>query len=152
MNLRIIEQLRRIVNSDNWPMDIKEWPAEVNQDTNCLAYALGLPFPDKDREIFNGAECSIKDEIIGFFRILELDWREISSAEEAKDDEIVIQAYGYSRGIFGRTFHVIRRSNGLWTHKEGWKNAPVAINGPEQIYYLLPEEMACVFAVKKRTS
>lgn len=154
MNHQTVEQLRQIVNSDNWPIDINDWPVEVNRDTNCLAYALGLPFPDKKREIFNGSDCSIRLELLGFFRELGLEWREISSAKVAKDDEIVIQAYEYRKIPWGSDFHVVRRDyNGKWSHKEGWECAPnIIADWGELVFYIHPDNISCIFAVKKSTS
>ena len=145
MTLKQIERMRQIIKEDSWPLDAEDWPLELNECTNCLAFALGLTFPDKDKEIFN-CEMPIQKEVEGFLRILELQYREIKSVLDAKKDEYVLVCFENS--AFGP--HVIRRNlNWKWVHKEGWHYAPTDIVDWD---YYSPEEIISIFAVKKGVS
>ena len=154
MNKKTIEQIRRIVNSDNWPLDFNEWPEELNKFTNCLSFALGIPIPDKDYKLFDGPKLQIRKDILKFLKIMNLEWREIANIQEAKEDEIIIQGYEFWVPVSGEDFHVIRRNlNGMWVHKQGWHRAPKIIKNPNNLHcHMHPDGITCIFAVKKRTS
>ena len=143
MTTAIIERLRQIVRAENWPLDAQDWPLELNECTNCLAFALGLTFPDRDKEIFN-CEMPIEEEVEGFLKILKLEYRKIQSVQEADKDEYVLVCYE----VIGP--HVVRRNlNGKWVHKEGWYYAPMDII---DWGYYSPENIVAIFAVKKSVS
>jgi len=154
MNKKTIEQIRQIVDSDNWPLDFNEWPEELNKSTNCLAFVLGLPIPDKNYKLFNGSNAPIKEDILEFFKIMHLEWREITDIQDAENDEIIIQGYEFWQTLAGEDFHIVRRNlNGNWVHKPGWNRAPSIIENLNDLHcHMHPDGITCIFAVKKRTS
>ena len=154
MNQQITEQIRLVVDSKNWPLDCNKWPEELQESTNCLSFALGLPISDKDHKLFNSEEAHIKDELVKFFDIMNLQWREIVNIQDAKDDEFIIQGYEFWQIIGGDDFHVVRRElNGEWVHKPGWKYVPETIKNLNDLHcHMHPRDITCIFAVKKSTS
>lgn len=154
MNQKIIEQIRHIVQSENWPISINEWPEELNKSTNCIAFALGLPISDKDGKLFNSPDTKIKDDLLTFFEVMGLNYREIEDIKEAKDDEIIIQGYDYWQIMGGDDSHVVRRElDGTWVHKQGWNRAPIIIEDLNNLHCNMhPKDLSCIFAVTKSAS
>lgn len=145
-----IEQLRQSIDWDKWPLSSKEWPSRLVESTNCLAFALGLPFPDADRFIFT--PTFLKSFISELLLELGFEYRELKSSKKARSDEVVIECFE-NLGSNG-SFHVIRRNcDGTWVHKEGWYEAPTEIvfNGYFDCMYP-PESLSFILAVKKKAS
>jgi len=144
------EQLRQTINWDKWPLSPEEWPTELLESSNCLGFALGIPFADKGKYTFT--PVFLKSFIPQLLSGLGLDYRNITSDEEANPDEIIIKCY--ENLPFNNGFHLIRRNlDGRWVHKEGWYEPPTEIvfNGYFNCMYP-PEAITSIFAVKKRTS
>lgn len=149
------EHLRQCVQSKNWPLDVKHWPIGLNKNTNCLAFALGLDYADVYREYFGLPTClTLKEYLERIYREVGIKYREISSCEEAKEDEIIIKGYEFIRCLDGkRGFHVIRRQlDGTWVHKEGWEYMPCEIINWTNFNLFYPKEaVSCMFAIKKES-
>lgn len=156
INPKHLEQLRQFINSDNWPLDIDDWPYEVNSKTNCLAFALGLPYPDMHCSLFTTKSYPLSDaktllEI--FLKELNLNFRKINSIEEAHLDEYILQVYEH-KFVSSKYFHIIRRNlDGRWVHKPGWNCGPCEITFEEFFHRTNPKSSISVtFAVKKMES
>jgi len=146
----LIEQFRPLVDSPDWPLNPEQWPEELNKSTNCLAFALGLPYADEEKLLFS--TDFQKRFICETLTAMNFEFREISSLNDLKDNEIVIKCYK-DINIPGN-FHVIRRNlDGTWVHKEGWYEAPEKIHSWSIMNLKYPPEKASfMFAVKKRAS
>ncbi|MBR6504391.1 MAG: hypothetical protein IKT41_01500 [Clostridia bacterium] len=145
-----IEQLREKIDWDKWPLDLKDWPVELNGNTNCLSFALGIPIPTEDRRTYE--PILLRNFIIEFCSAFNLNCREISSVSQAYKNEIVIQCY--ENVLPNGRFHVTRRNlNGKWVHKEGWIEAPCEFqfNGYFNCLYP-PKSLTTIFAVRKKAS
>jgi len=154
INPKHLEQLRQFINSDNWPLDIDDWPCEVSSRTNCLAFALGLPYPDMHHSLFtiqNYPFSDAKTLLELFLKELNLVFRKIDSIEEAHIDEYILQVYE-RKTANSKYFHVIRRNlDGKWVHKPGWNRGPCEITFWEYFYRTNPKtSISVTFAVKKR--
>lgn len=149
-----IEQIRQCIESPNWPLSCDEWPINLNTSTNCLAFALGLPIANPSIfKISTSPFSKLKDLIEHLLNVSGLEYRRLNSVKDAEKDEIIIQGY---ESIFDNTycFHVIRRNlDGKWYHKPGFLKGPIPINS---FYYMAnlykPENICCIFAVKKKAS
>jgi len=149
-----IEQLRQFMKSADWPLNLQEWPVEINMDTNCLAFALGLPYADVNRDTFRFPKNSnLEEELQKWFSSLGLEYRKINSIDEAKNDEIIIQCFEYILALYGkRDYHLIRRNlDGTWVHKQGWEEAPCQITDWSDFsFWYHPEEtLLCTYVIKR---
>jgi len=148
---KFIEQLRQSVNSSNWPLNIKDWPDNLNIYTNCLAFACGFAFPDFDDNIFIPPKhISISEYVENLFIFSGISYKKIASIDEAKENEIIILVYD----IPNYDFHVIRRNaDKTWVHKVGWIYEPEYIHDLDSLEADYPSQyIASVFAVNKRVS
>lgn len=172
---QILADLRKFTHSSDWPRGISEWKNIYS--TNCLAFALGLDFPDPDNTRFFGRFYSIshpeahfeeKEKIppatfamyfVDTCRILGLNCRRINSPDSAASDEYVMALWGmYSKvdnkrstitkTVYEHDYHIIRRNlGGKWVHKEGWSNRPEVVEW--KCLSLLYPERPMYFAVKQ---
>lgn len=146
--------LRQCVESKNWPRSVRQWPIELNNDTNCLAFALGLDYADVHREYFGLPTClDLKTYLKRICENVGISYREINSCEEAKEDEMIIKGYEFIRCLDNRKgFHVIRRElDKTWVHKEGWENMPCEITNWKNFNFFYPEETrSCLIAIKEK--
>ena len=157
MALYYIEQLRQLVNSDKWPYDIGDWNEKLNESTNCLAFALGLPYPDESHAIFVPTSSkSLESFCCNILSCTNLEFRKISSCKEAQKDELVVVGFEFISPLTKKeSFHFIRKNlDGKWYHKTGWHMSSEEINW-NSFDYLYPSDSftsSFILAVKKRTS
>lgn len=138
------KDMQEMIASPTWPLSYDKWPNELN--TNCIAYALGLPIDDPNIEIFNGILSDTPiEKLENLFNHLGLNHRRVSSQAEIKENEygIVLYHYFYDEAMncFGCKWtekreetHLVRiELDGTWTHKFGWGYYP-SITTPEEIH------------------
>ena len=154
-----IEKLRECIRGDNWPLPYDQWPEELNDDTNCLAFALGLTKVDCDYDSFVSWNPEFpKPKFSAVFeRLLNelgFEWRNLENPEKANSDEFIIQIYGFYKFPFLNDtlldFHVIRRElDGTWIHKPSFNDSPCKIDF-EVFHEEYPDnEIAGIYAVRK---
>ena len=133
MSLYSIEELRRVQKFIHWD----EWPLQ-GSDTNCIAYALGLPLSDPRKKFFSSLVSS-EQGLIRVMTDLGLSFRKISNPKDKANQEVVIVLYDYYypeihrerdyEGIVhtwktGKRCHETHLArielDGTWTHKFGW--------------------------------
>ena len=149
-----------IAEKSTWPFD--DW-SELLSQTNCLAFALGLAVDLGDDyldfgHLFETNSKLTKSDFSGTFERLltelDLQWRKITSPDEALNDEYIIQTYGlYDLDCFPYyDFHVIRRDlNGVWVHKPSFRYRPEIIEWKSFSLIYLPKDICGIYAVKKKT-
>ena len=144
--------LRQCVKTKKWPLNTKEWPIKLNNNSNCLAFALGLDYADVHREYFGLPTClDLKTYLKRVCDNVGIRYREIDSCDEAKEDEMIIKGYEFTRYTDNKKdFHVIRRElDGTWVHKEGWENMPCEITNWTNFNLFYPKESrCCLLAIK----
>lgn len=150
-----IEQIRQCIESSNWPLNCDSWPCEANKDTNCLAFALGFHIIARQK-IFTMHHYSFSklEELIEYLiNISGLEYRKVTSFDEVKNDEYVIQGYEWYQDS-EYWFHVIRRNlDGKWVHKKGFTNGPTQILSLKyELFMCNKKNITCTFAVKKKAS
>lgn len=140
MSMTTIEEMRNVQEFIPWD----KWPKGIQ--TNCIAYALGLPIDDP-KCVFFGRLLSEDPitKLIDTFDSLGLCYRQITSEAEIKENEygIVLYHYFYKtiRKCFGcewseetEEIHLARiELDGTWTHKFGW-NYDASTTTPEEIH------------------
>jgi len=149
-----IEQIRQCIESSNWPLGCDEWPLQLNTSTNCLAFALGLPIANPSIFKISTSSFSKLSSLLDYLlSVSGLSYRKLNSVKDADEDEYIIQGYD---SIIDNTYcyHVIRRNlDGKWYHKPGFLKGPIPI---DSFYYMAslykPENICCIYAVKKRAS
>ena len=173
-NEELLVKLRKIISDDSWPISIDDW--QNSWSTNCLAFALGLDYPDpKEHSYYGsfGSICSaqhlftrseiassdlIQKTFIETCQLLGLNCRHISSPNEAQSFEYIIGVFGMYpcmnsvtwRGdpIYQYDFHLVRRNlDGTWVHKPGWYDNPEKVEW--KCLQLLYPERPLYFAVHK---
>jgi len=140
MSKTTIEDMRNTQEFISWD----KWPNELQ--TNCIAYALGLPIDDPKYENF--VHMLTEDPIGKLEEILtslRLCYRQVSSEAKIEDNEygIVLYHYFYEsiRNAFGckwtekvEEVHLVRiELDGTWTHKFGW-GYDASITTPKEIH------------------
>ena len=155
MNLEQIEQLRQIVKEKEWPCSSEHWDIEFNKDTNCLLYALGLKYADKDRNVFvYNSYIGLGEQLEGLMDELQIRYRKISSCDEAEENEFIIKGFEFFHPLLMKNdFHIIRRDpSGVWSHKEGWIYRPNIIKRKEDLFfYYFDNVREYTYAVRKET-
>ena len=157
MALYYIEQLRQLVNSDKWPYDVSDWNENLNESTNCLSFALGLPCSDEGHIIFvPTSSIDLESFCINILSCTNLEFRKLSSCKESKKDELIVIGFEFISPLTKKhSFHFIRRSpNGKWYHKMGWHQGPEEINW-NLFNHLYPNDSITsifILAVRKRAS
>ncbi len=127
-----------------------EWPNHLN--TNCIAYALGLPIDDPKKETFTSILCGNPiEKMYVLLDELELQYRRIKSPSEIKENEYGIVLYHYFYKVkyfFGgewysddsEEIHLARiEQDGTWTHKFGW-DYDASITNPQEIHDTILED------------
>ena len=162
MSTITIEKMRKVQEFIPWD----KWNNRLN--TNCIAYALGLPIDDPKKETFGTiiSGGSPIEKLEKLFDDLSLCHRRITSESEIKENEYGIVLYHYfykeERNFFGCTWyqdeeetHLVRiEQDGTWTHKFGW-DYDTSVTNPQEIHdVILEEDMVDVsptafFAVRK---
>lgn len=170
----LLVKLRKYILDESWPISMNNW--QNLRDTNCLAFALGLDFPDPNYHNFYGSFGSIcnaehlftqskiadrntiEKVFIETCQLLGLACRVISSPNDASSFEYIIGFFGMYPCMHSNTwredvryqydFHVIRRNlDGTWVHKPGWYDKPEKIEW--KCLQLVYPERPLYFAVSK---
>lgn len=156
-----IEELRECQKFIPWD----EWPNCIH--SNCIGFALGLPFDDPKYEFFGHLlkETPIT-KLEQLLNSLGLTYRRVCGVRELKKNEygIVLYHYNYTakRYFCGCTvpyeaeeIHLARiELDGTWTHKFGWDYA-ASITTPEEIHDIILRDddvdvsPVAMFAVKR---
>ncbi len=120
------------------PFPYEEFPKDWKyiDDTNCLAFALGLIDPHKkDMYLLERTDEPIKNIFLNCVKKLGFNpqnFNPINQEEEKRTEGYIIRIYGFEAvetniGIL-YDFHVIRREpNGKWVHKPGFGCIPCEI-------------------------
>lgn len=154
LNSERIEQIRSCIANPNWPLNCDEWPINLNTSTNCLAFALGLPIGKPDIfKVSTSPFSKLEDLLEYLLSISGLEYRKLNCVKDAEEDEYVLQGYDM---ICDNTYcyHVIRRNlDGKWYHKPGFLKGAIPIDRFSYMGNLYkPENICCIYAVKKRAS
>lgn len=172
----LLSTLRDIVSQDSWPISAQDWKNSNN--TNCLAFALGLDVSNNDFQVLFGNFAGIsgmnnilsgenisKEIIIEIFKktcsTIGLKCRVLTSLNLASKDEYVIGIFGlypivpksfdyYGTKTYSYDFHFVRRDlDGTWVHKPSFGSN----NVPEKVEWkylqLFYPEKPIYFGVKK---
>ena len=120
------------------------WPNEIN--TNCIAYALGLPLDDPRKETFSNLlgdnPIESLEEILKFFGFNPVRVESVSDIPKGSYGFVLYHyTYKEEKSFFGCSWtedtsetHLVRiEPDGIWTHKFGW-GYNTSTTTPEEIH------------------
>lgn len=132
MSASIIEKMREIVKSPDWPLPYDKWPTDSK--SRCQSFALGLP--DQECQSFLQTYFNCEEDnvtlLAQLLQELNLSPREIMCDSMKSPEEFVIVLYDYIHYAFGYPvweIHFARiEQDGTWVTKHG-------LNPPEVSSY-----------------
>lgn len=168
---QIIEKMRESIKPEEWFITndkVSKLSRKVLYGTNCYAYALGITFSSTGYEKYdesfyipgfiNGVifdnQQKLFESICSDLKHLRLDYKiAINDISKTTKDEYVIKVI-LRKNILDdhiEDFHFARMAkNGLWFHKQGWREQPTLYELEEDKRYYY--ETVGYFIIKRLTN